>query len=550
MSTYVNHVKRSDLKYVKELGEGGYGSVYQMTWKRPQGRIEIAAKKLRKRDVHELEVMSGLDHPNIVKLLGVVDEEMEFMLILELCEGGSLRSYLDNLQGKQLSDKHFLDWAEQAARPLEYLRQKQIIHKDVKSPNYMITAENNLKLGDFGLAKNAADTVGNATERATHRWMAPELLEKGILSPKYDIFAFAVVLWEMRTGKVPFEGLEWQVIVLKVISKKERLPIPEDCPQAIQDLMKQCWEEDWRKRPAIEEVIKVITTAAAVSTDSSMLFKQQKFIVGSWKLERQFGHQDNHGTLSSGWSIVVNSSNRDIAVADHFTSQVIVYTGNGKYKFSMDNTCTHGLPDPGEKSKPWQVVVNPQGTTYFVTLLKHIKCYDAMGKFKCQWMSSCPEAVPGSSCLYGLAMDHDGYLLVGDCKNKRINMHKNGGTYISSIKIGVSPRYIAVTSEDTIVVVGDWEEQPQIVSKAGQVMHTLKHPFDESEWDPSGVFCYEDIIIIANRSTSSMLCYSEFGKYMGDIPISNTDPVGVAISEDGKELLVSDFAGSVKVFTL
>ena len=134
------------MKFVKEIGEGGFSSVYQMSWKQGlfRGSIDVAAKKLHKRDIHELEILSGLDHPHIVKLLGVVDEKMEFMLILELCEGGSLRSYLDKLNGKRLSDEQFLDWAEQAARPLEYLKQKQITHKDVKSPNYMVTAENTL----------------------------------------------------------------------------------------------------------------------------------------------------------------------------------------------------------------------------------------------------------------------------------------------------------------------------------------------------------------------------------------------------------------------
>ena len=122
----------------------------------------------------------------------------------------------------------------------------------------MVTSENILKLGDFGIAKNLKATIDNATERASYQWMAPELLSKGILSPKYDIFAFAVVLWELRTGKVPFEGLEWQVIAWKVCNENERLPIPEDCPEPIKNLMRRSWETDWKKRPDIEEVILVV----------------------------------------------------------------------------------------------------------------------------------------------------------------------------------------------------------------------------------------------------------------------------------------------------
>ena len=173
-----------------------------------------------KRDVHEPNVLCGLDHPNIVKLFGIVDEDIDFMLILELCEGGSLRSFLD--KGNRLSDEQIYDWAKQAALPLEYLKQKNIVHKDVKSPNYLITGDHTLKLGDFGLAKDIKETVSKATERVSYQWMAPELLKDHILSPKYDIFAYGIVIWEMWTGKFPYKGLEGQVITMKVCRDNER----------------------------------------------------------------------------------------------------------------------------------------------------------------------------------------------------------------------------------------------------------------------------------------------------------------------------------------
>ncbi|XP_072016781.1 mitogen-activated protein kinase kinase kinase 20-like [Amphiura filiformis] len=447
MATPINRIKRSDLNFVKQIGEGGFSSVYQMTWIHPSlGPIETAAKKLIKRDVRELDIMSGLDHPNIVKLLGVVDEQMDFMLILELCDKGSLRSYLQELKGKRLSDDQFYDWAEQAARPLEYLRQKCIIHKDVKSPNYMITKENNLKLGDFGIAKNLDQTMNNATETASFRWMAPELLTQNVLSPKYDIFAYGVVLWELRTGKYPFEGQESQVVTWEVCQLNKRLPIPDDCPQPIKDLMKRCWEGDWRRRPSIMEVITVIKAAAAVpvraaakeatpataaatlapGTTTEVLapsettatvatitttkeIRQQQIITGPWKLEREFGHQDG------AFGIAVNPSNSDVAVAHYKSSQVKVYTRNGEYKFNLDTTQEL---EPWETSYPRQITVNSQGTTYFVTdTRKHVKCYDSIGVFNGHWVSSCPQASIGSPFLYGLAMDHEGHLLVGDCSN-------------------------------------------------------------------------------------------------------------------------------------
>ncbi|XP_072039079.1 uncharacterized protein [Amphiura filiformis] len=540
----INQIKRNDLKFVKQIGEGGFSSVYQMTWIHPSlGPIEIAAKKLIKRDVKELDIMSGLDHPNIVKLIGVVDELMDFMLILELCNRGSLRSYLQGLNGGRLSDQQFYDWAEQAARPLEYLKQKHLVHKDVKSPNYMVTTDNNLKLGDFGIAKFIDQTVGNATETASCRWMAPELFVKGILSPKYDIFAYAVVIWEMRTGKYPFEGLEPQVIAWRVCQKKERLPIPEDCPRPIKDLMKQCWKTDWKKRPSIEEIISVIKAAAKET--------RQKQITGPWKLERKFELQFVPGKRSRAYGIAVNPSNRDVAVAHWWSSQV--YTNNGEYKHSMDTL--QGLEPgmEGETSRPFQVTVNPQGTTYIITdSSNHVKCYDSQAHFTGQWVSSCPHASSGSPWLRGLAMDHEEHLLVGDCNSKHINRHRQDGSYLSSIKVGIEPTCIAVTSQGAIVVTEIFKP-PQIVSSTGQVMCTLKHPVGESQWNPYGVYCHEDIILIANHTTRNILCYSESGKYLGDIPVSGFHspklPTGVAMTADGKKLLVCTLR-SVHVYSL
>ena len=257
MASQITAIKRSDLKHVKSLGEGGFSSVYQMKWTRLQGPIDVAAKKLMKRNLHEPNVMFGLNHPNIVKLYGVVDEDIDFLLILELCEKGSLRSYLDE---NSLSQEKCYDWIKQAALPLEYLKQNEIVHKDLKSPNYLITANGTLKLGDFGLAKNLGKTISNATGRGSYQWMAPELLRHQKLSPKYDIFSFGVVVWEMVSGKFPHVGLEYQQIVWKVCEthQDEPLSIPEDCPEAIRKLMMWCWKYDWKMRPDIEQVISLV----------------------------------------------------------------------------------------------------------------------------------------------------------------------------------------------------------------------------------------------------------------------------------------------------
>ena len=199
-----------------------------------------------------------LNHSNIVKLLGVVDEKFDFFMILEYCEGGSLRSYLDGRKGHHLGQL-FYEWAIQAARPIEYLREKQIVHKDIKSPNYLITGKSILKLADFGLAKNMDSTISRATETASYPWMAPELLRDDILSPTYDIYAYGVVLWELWTTKMPFEDVKEPAhLAWLICNKHERPVIPDDCPETLSDLMKKCWELEWTKRPGIDHVLALV----------------------------------------------------------------------------------------------------------------------------------------------------------------------------------------------------------------------------------------------------------------------------------------------------
>ena len=245
-------IPRTDLELIEQIGAGGFSSVYKATWK---SKV-VAAKRLNEPDRHEIEVLSELDHPNIVNLFGVIDERCECFLILELCEGGSLRSYLNKHKGERLLQ--FYDWAKQAGKPIEYLNKMKIVHKDVKASNYLISNGNVLKLADFGLAKRT-DVTMTATESASHGYMAPELLTEEKLSPTYDIFAYMVVIWELWTTQIPFEGFSYQNIIYKVCMNDERLPIPSDMPEALVKLMKQCWDKDRSKRPSIGFILSVVS---------------------------------------------------------------------------------------------------------------------------------------------------------------------------------------------------------------------------------------------------------------------------------------------------
>ena len=241
-------VKKSALSFGDQIGIGGFSTVYKATWRQSLWkRKEVAVKRLHIFQPKEVEIMSKLDHVNIVKLLGVVAEKPDYYLILEFCSGGSLREYLNMRQGKRLKENQLYDWMKQAALPIQYLKKMGVVHKDIKSPNYLIAEDNILKLTDFGISKELKATMSYATDSASCQWMAPELMKELILSPTYDIFLYGVVVWELYTTEAPFKGLEPQVVIMRVCGDDQRLPIPADCQKLIANLIKQCWECDWKK---------------------------------------------------------------------------------------------------------------------------------------------------------------------------------------------------------------------------------------------------------------------------------------------------------------
>ncbi|KAK9959557.1 hypothetical protein ABG768_009676 [Culter alburnus] len=268
---------RECLKLQRLLGSGAFGEVYegvtvgsQIIGVVPEGR-RVAVKTLRKdasdyektEFLKEAHLMSQFNHPNILRLLGVCLLNEPHYLILELMEGGDLRSYLrgarpTNTHKELLNPTSLLDISLDAATGCAYLERMHFVHRDIAARNCLVSVrsytdpERVVKIGDFGLAR---DVYKNDYYRKKGegllpvRWMSPESLTDGIFNKYSDVWAFGVLLWEIMTlGKLPYPTYTNHE-VLSHINTGGRLPSPAGCPQRLYNLMMGCWSKEPTERP-------------------------------------------------------------------------------------------------------------------------------------------------------------------------------------------------------------------------------------------------------------------------------------------------------------
>ncbi|XP_027354985.1 probable receptor-like protein kinase At1g80640 isoform X2 [Abrus precatorius] len=198
------------------LGEGGFGRVYKA---RLDHNLDVAVKKIhcetqnavREFD-NEVDLLSKIQHPNIISILGCsIDGDTKF-IVYELMQNGSLEAQLHGpSHGSALTWHMRMKIALDTARGLEYLHEHcypAVIHRDMKSSNILLDANFNAKLSDFGLAiTDGSQSKKNIKLSGTLGYVAPEYLLDGKVSDKSDVYAFGVVLLELLLGRKPVEKL-------------------------------------------------------------------------------------------------------------------------------------------------------------------------------------------------------------------------------------------------------------------------------------------------------------------------------------------------------
>ena len=141
---------------------------------------------------------------------------------------------------------------------MRYLHENNIIHRDLKSGNILLSENLRAKICDFGTAKELEHTTTKMTTvMGTCAWMPPETLKGESVSKESDSYSYSIVLWELLTHKSPFQGIPmWKLIGM--ILEGERPPIPDNCEPHLISLMQQCWDGDRKSRPNFERIVSIL----------------------------------------------------------------------------------------------------------------------------------------------------------------------------------------------------------------------------------------------------------------------------------------------------
>jgi non-specific serine/threonine protein kinase len=249
--------KISHYKILDELGTGGMGIVYKahdsklnrtVALKFVVPRI-VRKKEDKERFVQEARTAASLNHPNICTIYEIDEQENKTFIAMEYIEGKTLR---DKTSRGPLKQEKVLDYAVQIADGLQDAHDKGIIHRDIKSSNIMVTRKGQPKIMDFGLAmiKRETKITETATIMGTVAYMSPEQASGEHIDQRTDIWSLGVVLFEMLSGRLPFEGDHEQLVLYGVINKNP-LSLSElrrDIPQELERIVYKCLEKDPAER--------------------------------------------------------------------------------------------------------------------------------------------------------------------------------------------------------------------------------------------------------------------------------------------------------------
>ncbi|XP_059357285.1 ephrin type-B receptor 1-B [Carassius carassius] len=269
---FAKEIDVSTVKIEEVIGAGEFGEVYKGRLKLPGKReIYVAIKTLKagysekqRRDfLSEASIMGQFDHPNIIRLEGVVTKSRPVMIVTEFMENGALDSFLRQNDG-QFTGIQLVGMLRGIAAGMKYLSEMNYVHRDLAARNILVNSNLVCKVSDFGLSRYLQEDTSDPTYTSSLggkipvRWTSPEAIAYRKFTSASDVWSYGIVMWEvMSFGERPYWDMSNQDVI-NAIEQDYRLPPPMDCPTALHQLMLDCWQKDRNARPRFTDIVNTL----------------------------------------------------------------------------------------------------------------------------------------------------------------------------------------------------------------------------------------------------------------------------------------------------
>lgn len=244
-----SHLGRYEI--LEELGRGEMGIVYKAYDPLIDRFVAIKTIDLQKlseqekdeykaRFYQEAKAAGRLNHPNIITIHDLGRKGDVAYIAMELMEGPELH----DIVSESLSIEEKLDVAFQVAEGLAYAHMHGVVHRDIKPSNIMVLRGNHVKIADFGIAKIESSLWRTITDKVigTPLYISPEQIQSHAITPRSDIFSFGIVLYQMMTGRLPFQGEEINSVWYQIINEEPQKPssLNHEIPEMLDQIIAKC----------------------------------------------------------------------------------------------------------------------------------------------------------------------------------------------------------------------------------------------------------------------------------------------------------------------
>lgn len=277
---------------LEKIGTGGMSDVYKAKCHKLN---RFVAVKVLKQEFSEnanfvskfrveAQAAAGLMHPNIVNVYDVGEEGGNYYIVMELVEGITLKKYIE--KKARLSYKEAVSVAIQVSMGIDAAHNNHIIHRDIKPQNIIISREGKVKVTDFGIAKAATSNTITSNVMGSVHYTSPEQARGGYSDEKSDIYSLGITMYEMLTGRVPFNGETTVAIAIKHI--QEEMPSPRELvpeiPESVESIVMKCCQKSPERRYQNMQELVADLKQSLISPDENFVIQAEPDMDGDTRM--------------------------------------------------------------------------------------------------------------------------------------------------------------------------------------------------------------------------------------------------------------------------